>query len=83
MTDAVFTRHQSGEACLRPGYYLFDGYLDDSRAPAPDDAELEVLLQPGDAFPHLLSAGKPCWWIYNGAVIDSDAEYPLPAAMTG
>ncbi len=60
--NASDRRFRSGDICVEPGWYQFDGYVDGDAGPYPSLGEVEVSLFRGEAFPVIRSAKRACYW---------------------
>ncbi len=58
----VGDRFKTGTKCETTGRYLFDGYVDGTKTPAPTTEEREIPLSKGEVFPPVRSSGKGAWW---------------------
>ncbi len=62
MIGAYDRRFKSGEVCVDPGGYEFDGYLDGSSELLPALEEMDVRLLRGQVFPLIRSQWRACFW---------------------
>lgn len=57
-------RFESGDLCVAPGWYEFDGYIVDEGEPLPALSEMEYWLEAGDVFPAIRRPRRACFWKY-------------------
>lgn len=59
------SRFATGDACIKPGRYRWDGYLEPDGAQPPRPDELEIILRSNQPFPQVASTGKAAYWRFD------------------
>jgi hypothetical protein len=68
-------RFVSGEFCVEPARYVFDGYVDGSFDPPPSVDEMEIAPARGEVFPPIQNPPRACYWrLVDGVVLPESPE---------